>query len=240
MLTLPLKGSDESYTLDPRKIICLGLNYHEHIEESLSIQVQGLNKEVPKEPVLFAKTPNTLQGPERPIVLPPILEEYAFEDERTDYEGELALIIGREARNVGVEQAGECIFGYTCANDVSQRNIQNGDRSGWFRGKSFDGFAPVGPRIVKASDIGDVRKLKIETRKNGEVVQSSSTAHMVFNVYEIVSYISRNLTLSPGDIILTGTPGGVGPIAHGDVVEVEIEEIGVLRNNVVDTRRGER
>ncbi len=237
MLTLPVKGGDEVYNVDPRKIICLGLNYHEHIEESLSIQVQGLDKEAPKEPVLFSKTPNALQGPEQPIVLPRILESYAFEDERTDYEAELAIIIGREAKDVAMEDAAEYIFGYTCANDVSQRNIQNGDRSGWFRGKSFDGFAPIGPRIVKASDIGNVLDLHVETRLNGAVVQSSSTKLMVFNVYEIVSFISRNLTLSPGDLILTGTPGGVGPIAHGDVVEVEIEEIGVLRNPVVDPRR---
>lgn len=237
MLTLPVKGGDEVYNVDPRKIICLGLNYHEHIEESLSIQVQGLDKEAPKEPVLFSKTPNALQGPEQPIVLPRILESYAFADERTDYEAELAIIIGREAKDVAMEDAAEYIFGYTCANDVSQRNIQNGDRSGWFRGKSFDGFAPIGPRIVKASDIGNVLDLHVETRLNGAVVQSSSTKLMVFNVYEIVSFISRNLTLSPGDLILTGTPGGVGPIAHGDVVEVEIEEIGVLRNPVVDPRR---
>jgi 2-keto-4-pentenoate hydratase/2-oxohepta-3-ene-1,7-dioic acid hydratase in catechol pathway len=237
MLTLPVKGSGESYNVDPRKIICLGLNYHEHIEESLSIQVQGLNKEAPKEPILFPKTPNALQGPDQPIVLPRILESYGFHDERTDYEGELAILIGREAKEVAVEDAAECIFGYTCANDVSQRNIQNGDRSGWFRGKSFDGFAPVGPQIVKASDIGNVLDLHVETRRNGEVVQSSSTKLMVFNVYEIVSFVSRNVTLTPGDIILSGTPGGVGPIAHGDVIEVEIEEIGVLRNSVVDPRR---
>ncbi|MFP4373424.1 MAG: fumarylacetoacetate hydrolase family protein [Spirochaetaceae bacterium] len=237
MLTLPVKGGDEHFRVDPRKIICLGLNYHEHIEESLSIQVQGLDKEAPAEPILFPKTPNALLGPEQPIVLPRILASYAFEDERTDYEGELAIIMGREARDVAVEDAAAYIFGYTCANDVSQRNIQNGDRSGWFRGKSFDGFAPIGPRIVKASDIGNVLDLHIETRRNGEVVQSSSTRLMVFNVYEIVSFISRNLTLSPGDLILSGTPGGVGPIAHGDVVEVEIEEIGVLRNPVVDPRR---
>ena len=237
MLTLPVKGSDEDYNVDPRKIICLGLNYHEHIEESLSIQVQGLSKEAPKEPILFSKTPNTLQGPEQPIVLPRILESYAFDDERTDYEAELAIIIGREAKDVAVGNAPGYIFGYTCANDVSQRNIQNGDRSGWFRGKSFDGFAPVGPQIVKASDMENVLDLHVETRLNGEVVQSSSTKLMVFNVYEIVSFISRNLTLSPGDLILSGTPGGVGPITHGDVVEVDIEEIGVLRNPVVDPRR---
>lgn len=237
MLSLPIKDTEETYSLDPRKVICLGLNYHQHIEESLSIQVQGLSKDVPTEPILFAKTPNALQGPGSPIRLPEILESYAFEDERTDYEGELALIMGREARNVPEEEAEEYVFGYMCANDVSQRNIQNGDRSGWFRGKSFDGFAPVGPRIVKATDIGNVRDLRIETRKNGEVVQSSSTSMMVFDVAQIVSYVSRNLTLVPGDVILTGTPGGVGPVSHGDVIEVEIEGIGILENPVVDPRR---
>lgn len=237
MLTLPVKGTEETYLVDPRKIICLGLNYHEHIEESLSIQVQGLSKDAPTEPILFAKTPNAVQGPGEPIVLPRILSSYAFEDERTDYEGELAVIIGREAKDVPADHAEEYIFGYTCANDVSQRNIQNGDRSGWFRGKSFDGFAPLGPEVVKAADIGEVLDLKIETRRNGEVVQSSSTKMMVFNVFEIVSFISRNMTLSPGDIILTGTPGGVGPVSHGDEIEVEIENIGVLKNSVVDPRR---
>ena len=237
MLTLPLKGSDENYTVDPRKVICLGLNYHEHIQESVSIQVKWLSKDTPSEPILFAKTPNAVQGPDTPITLPSILETYAFEDERTDYEGELCVIIGREARDVSEAEAAEYIFGYTCSNDVSQRNIQNGDRSGWFRGKSFDGFAPVGPQIVKAADVRDVHDLKIETRRNGETVQSSNTSMMVFGVYQIVSFISRNLTLSPGDLILTGTPGGVGPIAHGDVIEVEIEGIGVLRNPVVDPRR---
>jgi 2-keto-4-pentenoate hydratase/2-oxohepta-3-ene-1,7-dioic acid hydratase in catechol pathway len=237
MLTLPVKGTEETYLVDPRKIICLGLNYHEHIEESLSIQVQGLSKDAPTEPILFAKTPNAVQGPGEPIVLPRILSSYAFEDERTDYEGELAVIIGREAKDVPADDAEEYIFGYTCANDVSQRNIQNGDRSGWFRGKSFDGFAPLGPEVVKAADIGEVLDLRIETRRNGEVVQSSSTKMMVFNVFEIVSFISRNMTLSPGDIILTGTPGGVGPVSHGDEIEVEIENIGVLKNSVVDPRR---
>ncbi|MFP3959803.1 MAG: fumarylacetoacetate hydrolase family protein [Spirochaetaceae bacterium] len=237
MPTLPIAGTEQTYTVDPRKVICLGLNYHEHIDESLSIQVQGLGKDVPTEPVLFAKTPNAVQGPEQPIFLPRILADYAFEDERTDYEGELAIVIGREARDIAPEDAEAYIFGYTCANDVSQRNIQNGDRSGWFRGKSFDGFAPLGPRVVKTGDIGNVQELEIQTRRNGEVVQHSSTRMMVFDVARIVSYISRNLTLSPGDVILTGTPGGVGPIAHGDVIEVEIEGIGVLRNPVVDPRR---
>lgn len=236
MLTLPVKGSGETYTVDPRKIICLGLNYHEHIEESLSIQVQGLGKDAPSEPILFAKTPNTLQAPEQPVVLPQILASYGFEDERTDYEGELALIVGREARDVAPEDAESYIFGYTCANDVSQRNIQNGDRSGWFRGKSFDTFAPLGPEIVKAEDIADVGNLGIETRRNGEVVQSSNTRMLIFGIPQILSFVSRNVTLSPGDIILTGTPGGVGPVAHGDVIEVEIEGIGVLRNPVVDPR----
>lgn len=237
MLTLPIKGSDELYSVDPRKVICLGQNYREHIEESPSIQVQGLSTDAPPEPILFAKTPNAVTGPGQPIRLPAILEDYGFEDERTDYEGELAVIMGREARNVPESAALEYVFGYTCANDVSQRNIQNGDRSGWFRGKSFDGFAPVGPQIVKAADIGNAQDLEIHTRKNGEVVQHSRTSMMVFGIAKTVSFISRNLTLSPGDIILTGTPGGVGPITHGDVIEVEIEGIGVLENRVVDPRR---
>ena len=125
------------------------------------------------------------------------------------------------------------IFGFLCLNDVSYRNIQTGDKSGWFRGKSFDTFCPVGPQIVRTADIEDPQNLEILCRLNGKVVQHSNTSHMIFPIPAIVEFISSNFTLYEGDIITTGTPSGVGPLAHGDTVEVEIEQIGVLRNPVV-------
>jgi 2-keto-4-pentenoate hydratase/2-oxohepta-3-ene-1,7-dioic acid hydratase in catechol pathway len=124
------------------------------------------------------------------------------------------------------------VLGFTCFNDISQRNIQNGDRSGWFRGKSFDTFGPIGPRLVLREDIGDPSSLEIQTRLNGTVVQHSTTAKMIFAIPEIVAYVSRNFTLETGDIIVTGTPKGIGPLTAGDTVEVEIEGIGVLSNPV--------
>jgi 2-keto-4-pentenoate hydratase/2-oxohepta-3-ene-1,7-dioic acid hydratase in catechol pathway len=235
---LPVAGSSEFYTVAPGKIIALGLNYHDHIAESASVKVSGFGPETPSEPVLFPKLPSCLVGPDEPIVLPRIVATYGFDEPRTDYEAELALIIGRECREVAPDEALGFVYGYTCMNDVSQRNIQNGDRSGWFRGKSFDTFGPIGPVVVPASRIPDVQSLDIVCRLNGQVVQSSNTGAMIFSVAETVSFISRNFTLYPGDVILTGTPAGVGPIAHGDVVEVEISEIGILRNPVVDPDRG--
>ncbi|MFW5686076.1 MAG: fumarylacetoacetate hydrolase family protein, partial [Spirochaetota bacterium] len=133
-ITLPVAGSDERYTVSPSKIIALGLNYRDHIAESVSVQVRGLTPVEPSEPVLFPKLPSCLIGPDEPIVLPAIVDTYQFEQPRTDYEAELALIIGRECRDVAEDAALEYVYGYTCMNDVSQRNIQNGDRSGWFRG----------------------------------------------------------------------------------------------------------
>lgn len=233
-IVLPVAGSGERYRVAPSKIIALGLNYRDHIAESASVRVQGFASQEPSEPVLFPKLPSCLVGPDQAIELPPIVKTYSFDDPRTDYEAELALIIGSECSNVAPAQAMAYVFGYTCMNDVSQRNIQNGDRSGWFRGKSFDTFGPIGPVVVPAERMGDVQDLDIECRLNGETVQSSNTKHMIFPVAASVSFISRNFTLYPGDIILTGTPAGVGPLAHGDVVEVEISRIGVLRNRVVD------
>ena len=171
-----------------------------------------------------------------PIVLPDILGTYNFPDERTDYEGELAVIIGTGGRNIPAEAALEHVLGYTCGNDVSQRNIQNGDRSGWFRGKSFDTFLPLGPRLVSPTDISDITNLTVQTRLNGQLVQNGNTGQMIFSVAESIAFISRNFTLEEGDIILTGTPAGVGPLRHGDTVEVEISMIGTLSNPVVDER----
>jgi 2-keto-4-pentenoate hydratase/2-oxohepta-3-ene-1,7-dioic acid hydratase in catechol pathway len=231
-IVLPLIGRSDSYTVNPSKIIALGLNYRDHIAESLSVKVNGLTTAEPAEPVLFPKLPSALIGPGESILLPAIVDTYGFDDPRTDHEAELAVIIGSVCRNVPVSEAMDQVFGYTCMNDVSQRNIQNGDRSGWFRGKSFDTFAPIGPAVLPASGCPDVQNLDIACRLNGKTVQSSNTRNMIFTVAVMISFISRNFTLYPNDIILTGTPSGVGPLKPGDTVEVEISEIGVLRNPV--------
>jgi len=233
MVELAVEGKSERYRVEPQKIIALGLNYRDHIAESQSVRVKGLTTEVPVEPVLFAKTPNVLIGNGESIILPAIAETYDFSDPRTDHEAELAIIIGKRCRNVSEAEAYDVVYGYTCMNDVSQRNIQNGDRSGWFRGKSFDTFGPIGPRIVPQSLIGDPQELDIVCRKNGTVVQQSNTRHMIFSIRQMIAFISRNFTLEAGDIIITGTPSGVSPLRPGDVVEVEIERIGTLRNPVV-------
>lgn len=234
MVLLPISHTTESYVVSPSKIIALGLNYRSHIAESHSVKVRGFTDEVPGEPILFPKTPNVLIGPGEPIVIPKFLKDYHFEEPRTDYEAELAIIIKDRCKNVRSEDALEHIFGFTCMNDVSQRNLQTGDRSGWFRGKSLDTFGPIGPRVVRLEDIGDPQNLSIQCRLNGKTVQSSNTMHMIFKVPDIIAFVSRQFTLMPGDVISTGTPSGVGPLRHGDVVEVEVERIGVLRNPVVE------
>jgi 2-keto-4-pentenoate hydratase/2-oxohepta-3-ene-1,7-dioic acid hydratase in catechol pathway len=232
-VVLPVVGSDKQYTVSPSKIIALGLNYRDHIAESLSVGASNWGTDDPPEPVLFPKTTNVLIGPGEPIVLPAIAEEYGFEALRTDYEAELAVIIGSECRSIDPEDALASVFGITCANDVSQRNIQNSDKSGWFRGKSFDTFGPIGPTVVPISQVVDIQNLHIECRVNGQTAQSANTSQMIFPVAEAISFVSRNFTLIPGDIILTGTPSGVGPIIAGDIVEVEISGIGVLSNPVI-------
>jgi 2-keto-4-pentenoate hydratase/2-oxohepta-3-ene-1,7-dioic acid hydratase in catechol pathway len=232
VVKLPVANSDAIYTINPTKIVALGLNYREHIAESHSVKVRGFTDEIPKEPILFPKTPNVLIGPEEPIVLPRFLYEYQFEALRTDYEAELAIIIKDRCKNVRPGEAMQHIFGFTCMNDVSQRNLQTGDRSGWFRGKSLDTFGPIGPRIVRPEDLGDPQNLRIQCRLNGKTVQDSNTRHMIFPIPEIIAFISKNFELMPGDVIATGTPAGVGAIQPGDIVEIEIEKIGILRNPV--------
>jgi 2-keto-4-pentenoate hydratase/2-oxohepta-3-ene-1,7-dioic acid hydratase in catechol pathway len=234
MLKLPVANSTTLYEVCPSKLIALGLNYREHIAESATVKVQGFSDEIPKEPVLFPKTPNVLIGPDAPIVIPRFLQEYHFKDPRVDYEAELAMIIKDRCKNVAVTEALEHVLGFTCMNDVSQRNLQTSDRAGWFRGKSLDTFGPIGPRIVPAEEIGDPQALDIQCRLNGKIVQQSNTRAMIFSIPLIISFISKNFMLMPGDIILTGTPSGVGPLHHGDVVEVEIDKIGVLRNPVIE------
>jgi 2-keto-4-pentenoate hydratase/2-oxohepta-3-ene-1,7-dioic acid hydratase in catechol pathway len=234
VFSLPVAGRDEPYEIRPSKIIALGLNYRDHVRESTSVLAsQSKGPPVIEEPILFAKTPNVLIPPGAPIILPSIVDEYRFPQARTDYEAELAFIVSKPCKNIRPEDAAEYIFGYTCFNDVSQRNIQNSDRSGWFRGKSFDGFGPIGPRIVPASLLGDPQKLRLSCRLNGAAVQESDTGQMIFSIAQCLAFISRNMSLEAGDIVSTGTPSGVGPIKDGDFVEVEIEGIGILGNPVV-------
>jgi 2-keto-4-pentenoate hydratase/2-oxohepta-3-ene-1,7-dioic acid hydratase in catechol pathway len=210
--------------LSPPKIVCLGLNYKDHAEE------QG--KDVPDEPILFMKPRTAIIGHEQPIVRPKFVKQL-------DYEAELAIVIGEKGKNIPVSEAKNHIFGYTVFNDISARDIQFKDRQ-WTRGKSFDTFAPMGPCITTANQIEDPKNLGVRTRVNGELRQNSSTSNMVFNVYEIVHHLSQVMTLEPRDIIATGTPAGVGIfmkpkpkfLSPGDLVEVEIEEIGTLSNTV--------
>ncbi|MGA7874920.1 MAG: fumarylacetoacetate hydrolase family protein [Desulfoferrobacter sp.] len=234
MVTLPILGKNDVYVVNPTKIIALGLNYRDHIAESHSVKVRGFTDEIPSEPILFPKTPNVLIGHEEPIVIPKFLKEYRFEELRNDYEAELAIVMKDRCKNVSEEQSMQHILGYTCMNDVSQRNLQTGDRSGWFRGKSLDTFGPIGPQLVLVEDVKDPQNLKIQCRLNGKTVQDSNTRHMIFPIPKIIAFISKNFTLMPGDIIATGTPSGVGPIKHGDVIEIEIEKIGTLSNPVIE------
>ncbi len=236
MVELPIFHKTEKYLVRPSKIIALGKNYLDHIAEQQKVDVTGFTDDIPAEPILFAKTPNVLIGPEEAIVIPRFVYEYGFDEVRTHYEAELAFFIKDTCKHVPREKAYDVILGFTCMNDVSQRNIQSGDQSGWFRGKSLDTFGPLGPQIVLTKDIGDPQHLRIQCRLNGRVVQDSNTQHMIFPIPEIVAFVSKNFTLSPGDLITTGTPAGVGDIKHGDVVEIEIEKIGVLRNPVMDER----
>ncbi len=197
----------------PTKIIAVGLNYLDHAKE--------LNMEIPEYPLIFMKPPTAVIGSGETIVYPSQTHEL-------HYEGELGIVIGEKARNVPEKEARHYIAGYTCANDVTARDLQRIDGQ-WTRSKSFDTFCPLGPRIVK--DI-DPTNLAIATRVNGLTKQKSNTNQMIFHASKLVSFISSIMTLLPGDVISTGTPPGVGELKVGDVVEVEIEGIGILRNTV--------
>lgn len=202
---------------EPSKIVCVGLNYKAHIEE-----FKRERSELPDEPVLFMKPSTAVIGPKSDIELPD-------SSTQVDYEGELAVVIGKKARHVKEEQAGDVILGYTCANDVTARDLQKKDQQ-WTRGKGFDTFAPLGPWIETDIDSTDLR---VQLYLNGEIRQDSTTARMIFPVHRLVSFISGIMTLLPGDVILTGTPEGVGQVNAGDVVEVVIEGIGRLKNSVI-------
>ena len=234
MIQLPLAGTDKKITIAPTKIIAVGLNYRDHVRESLTYDKKELA--IPAEPVLFAKTMNVLIGPGEPIVIPAHVKEYNFSEARVDPECELAVIIGKRGRHITPENAFDHVFGYTCFNDVSQRNIQKTDPGGWFRGKSFDTFGPIGPVIVSHRDIGDPQNLNLSCRINGVLKQSGNTASMIFSIPVLISFISKQFTLEEGDIIATGTPAGVSPIVPGDTVEVEVEHIGILRNPVTEEK----
>ena len=197
----------------PSKIIAVGLNYRLHAEE--------VNMELPEEPILFLKPPTAVIGPEQNILYPAM-------SKRVDFEGELGVVIGRKCRSVSVEQAPDYIFGYTCFNDVTARDLQKKDKQ-WTRAKGFDTFAPMGPFIE--TDFDPANAL-IETYLNGEKKQSGSTSNLIFPVFFLVSFISHVMTLLPGDVIATGTPSGIGPMQVGDVVEVRIAGLGTLRNRV--------
>ncbi|MCX7966199.1 MAG: fumarylacetoacetate hydrolase family protein [Syntrophorhabdaceae bacterium] len=202
---------------NPTKIIAIGLNYHDHAKE--------MNVSVPEYPLIFMKPPTTVIQNGESIIYPPQTKEL-------HYEGELGIVIKERAKNVSKEEAYCYIAGYTCANDVTARDLQRIDGQ-WTRSKSFDTFCPLGPRIVSHIDI--LAGLEIITRVNGQVKQHSNTKNMIFNVFELVSFISHIMTLLPGDVIITGTPPGVGPLYIGDTVEVEIEGIGTLKNKVTGT-----
>ncbi len=199
----------------PSKIICVGLNYKEHAKE--------LNMDMPEEPMIFFKPPSAIIGNKDSIILPSM-------SEHVDYEGELAVVIGQTAKNISPENAHKHIFGYTCANDVTARDLQKKDRL-FARAKGFDTFAPIGPSIE--TNIADPSALTLRTIVNGKVRQEGNTSDMIYTPAELISFISRIMTLGPGDIILTGTPPGIGPLTSGDEVQVEIEGVGILTNSVV-------
>ena len=198
----------------PSKLVCVGKNYAAHAAE--------FGMEVPEEPLLFLKPSTSVIGPGDPIRLLPI-------SERVDYEGELAVVIGRLARDVRAEDAFQVILGYTCANDVTLRDLQHANDQ-WTRAKGFDGSCPLGPWIETSLDPNDVR---VETRLNGDLRQAGQTADRVVGVATLIEYITTFMTLLPGDVLLTGTPEGVGKLEAGDVVEVEVDGVGTLRNPVV-------
>lgn len=225
----PLRVDRLLAPLDPRDILCIGLNYRQHAIET--------GADLPRNPILFVKASGSLQHPGEPIVLPRRLRS-----DRVDYEGELAVVIGTTCHNVSRDQALDHVLGYTCANDVSARDWQKQGGGGqWCRGKSFASFCPLGPVLVTADEIPDPNRLRIRTLVSGTVMQDGTTDDMIFDVPALIEFLSASTVLRPGTVILTGTPAGVGmartpPIflCPGDTVTVEIERIGSLTNPVVE------
>ncbi|KUO64824.1 MAG: hypothetical protein APF84_18850 [Gracilibacter sp. BRH_c7a] len=217
------KVTDESYNLDdvkllspvePSKLLCIGLNYSDHAKE--------FGKPIPEEPMLFLKPPTCVIGPEDNIM-------YPSQTQNLHYEVELVIVIGKEAKNVSEEKAFDYVFGYTVGNDVTARDIQFRDNQ-WGRAKGFDTFAPLGPWIE--TEIKDPDSLDVKLLLNGEVKQSSNTSNLFFKCANLISYLSGIMTLLPGDVIMTGTPGGIGPMQVGDKVEAIVDGIGTLKNYI--------
>ena len=211
--TLPLTSAHLLSPVTPTKVVCVGLNYRTHIAE--------MGHDTPAEPVIFMKPSTAVIGPDQSIMLPPGVG-------RVDHEAELGVVIGRRTHRVSPEVAPECVLGFTCGNDVTARDIQKADGQ-WTRAKSFDTFCPLGPWIADV----DPSDLLLECLVNDEVRQRARTSDMLFGPFELVSFVSHVMTLVPGDVILTGTPGGIGGLVAGDTVEVRIEGVGSLVNPVV-------
>ncbi len=214
-IVLPFEGLQLLSPVLPSKVVCVGKNYADHAEE--------MGSAVPESPVIFMKPSTSVVGPGAPIVAPP-------QSENVHHEGELAVVIGSIARHVAAEDAHGVILGYTCANDVTARDLQRKDGQ-WTRAKGFDTFAPIGPAIETEFDPAE--GMAVVCRVNDEVRQEGSTTDLVFGIGELIEFISAVMTLLPGDVIMTGTPAGVGPIVAGDMVEVEVEGIGTLVNPVI-------
>lgn len=215
-------SSGKVYSLDevellapcrPSKVVCVGLNYAEHAKE--------LKMNLPDEPILFLKPQSAVIGPEENIVMP-------RSSQQVDYEGELGVVIGKRCKDILAEDVNKYVLGYTCFNDVTARDLQKKDGQ-WTRAKGFDTFAPIGPWIASINPLD----ADIKTRVNGSIRQKSNTSDLIFGVSKLVEFISQVMTLEPGDVIATGTPPGVGQLKMGDVVEVEIEGIGILQNPVI-------
>jgi 2-keto-4-pentenoate hydratase/2-oxohepta-3-ene-1,7-dioic acid hydratase in catechol pathway len=211
---LPLSEAHLLSPVTPTKVVCVGLNYRTHIAE--------MGHEAPSEPVIFIKPSTSVIGPDQPIVLP-------IGVGRVDHEAELGVIIGRRTHHVSADTARDCVLGFTCGNDVTARDVQKSDGQ-WTRAKGFDTFCPIGPWV--AADI-DPSNLLVQCLVNGEVRQNAHTSDMLFDPYQLVSFVSGVMTLVPGDVILTGTPGGISELHSGDTVEVRIEGVGSLSNPVV-------
>ena len=214
----PLSSAKLLYPVEPSKIVCVGRNYSEHAKE--------LGNEVPAEPLIFFKPPSSLISPGEKIVRPKRFSQ------RVEFEGELTVVIGKKCRNLGPnDDVRPYIFGYTAANDVTARDLQKKDPQ-WTRAKGFDTFCPVGPIVT--DEIDPWKGVRVESRVNGEIKQSESTLAFIFPVDVVLRFISQVMTLLPGDLVLTGTPAGVGPLVAGDEVSVSVEGIGSISNPVVD------